>query len=229
MDRGLARVADGPGLEQWIEVEQRTASLYMAYLAATLGPLQDLRMDPITDRTAAMAALLGLDSTAGLTLRRAYELRLSVLEELIPGPATPIDARVLKQFKDDHRPELAAFRDLVDEELLKVANFEDADARERQAEISTRRLVTERDKIVELMQRRRWPDIVFGSVAGVAAAAVGIVGGLALGGPIAAAAVAAPGLIPAVYGALKDVQEVTPDFGDRPLAYAALAQRHFGS
>jgi hypothetical protein len=135
---------------------------------------------------------------------------------------------VLKAFKDDHGPELAAFRDRVDEELLKAASFDEADARERQVEISMRKLVQERDEIAELMRKRRWHDLVFGSVASVGAVAAGIAGGLVLGGPVAGAAFAAPGLIPAVYGALKDVR-TKPDFGSRPLAYAALAQRHFGS
>jgi hypothetical protein len=227
MDEGLARHAEGPGWELWLEVEERTAGLFMAYLATALGALEHVAMDPVTDRAAAMAALIGIDSAAGLTLKRARELRLGVLEELLPGPAAPIDAKKLKAFKDDHGPELAAFRDCVDEELLKAAGLGERDAREQQAEISTRKLVRERDKIVELMRKRRWPDLVFGSVAGAGAAAVGLVGGLVLGGPAAAAALAAPGLLPAVYGALKDVR-TKPDFGERPVAYAALAQRRFG-
>ena len=149
----------------WIDVEERTAGLFMAYLAATLGALEHVRMDPVTDRAGAMAALIW------------------------------IDAKALKKFKDDHGPELAAFRDSVDQELLKAANLE------------------ERDKIVELMRKRRWPDLVFGSIAGVGAVAAGIAGGLALGGPVAGAALAAPGLVPAIYGALKDVQ-TKPDWAN---------------
>jgi hypothetical protein len=227
IDQGLARNSAGPGWEVWIDVEERTAGLFMAYLAATLGALEHVRMDPVTDRAGAMAALIGIDAGAGLTLKRARELRLGVLEELLPGPAAPIDVKALKKFKDDHGPELAAFRDSVDQELLKAANLEELDARERQTEISTRKLLQERDKIAELMRKRRWPDLVFGSIAGVGVVAAGIVGGLALGGPVAGAALAAPGLIPAIYSALKDVQ-TKPDWGERPLAYAALAQRQFG-
>lgn len=227
IDQGLARYGDGPGWELWIDVEERTASLFMAYLAATLGALEDVQMDPVTDRAAAMAAFVGIDSGAGLTLKRAQELRLGVLEELLPGPAAPIGAEALKGFKNDHGPELTAFRDRVDEELLKAATFEEADARKRQAEISMRKLIQERDEIVDLMHKRRWHDLVFGSVAGVGAVAAGIAGGLVLGGPVAGAAFAAPGLIPAVHSALKDIR-TKPDFGKRPLAYAALAQRRFG-
>lgn len=226
IDQKLARCRDGPGWELWLEVEQRTAALFMAYLAATLGALQD-GMDPVTDQAAAMAALLGLDTSVGVTLKRARELRLGILDELLPGPAAPVDAAALRRFKDDHRDELSAFRDLVDGELLKAAILDDADAREKQAEISTRQLVRERDNLVALMQRRRWPEIVFGSIAGVAAAAAGVAGGLVLG-PVAGAAFAVPGVIPAVFAAVKDVR-TKPDFGDRPVAFAALARQHFGT
>ena len=65
---GLARHGQGPGWEVWIEVEERTADLFMAYLATALGALDEVRMDPVTDHTKAMAALLGIDSKAGLTL-----------------------------------------------------------------------------------------------------------------------------------------------------------------
>ena len=73
--QGLARYGDGPGWEVWIDVEERTAGLFMAYLAATLGALDDVRMDPVTDHTLGMAALVGIDSGTGLTLKRARELR----------------------------------------------------------------------------------------------------------------------------------------------------------
>jgi hypothetical protein len=38
---------------------------------ATLGALDNVRMDPVTDHTLAMAALVGVDSKTGLTLKRA--------------------------------------------------------------------------------------------------------------------------------------------------------------
>jgi hypothetical protein len=227
IDEGLARHCDGPGWELWIEVEERTAGMFMAYLAATLGGLDRVCMDPVTDQTGAMAALVGADSRTGLTLKRARELRLGVLEALLPGPATPVDAKALRKFKDEHGDELAAFRDRVDEELLKAAGLEEADAQAEQARISAAKLKRERDEIVSLMEKRRWPDIVFGSIASVGVAAAGVAGALVLGGGAAAAAVAAPGLIPAVYAALKDAR-TRPDLGMRPLAYAALAQREFG-
>jgi ABC transporter len=198
---GLARAADGPGWELWLEVEERTADLFMAYLAVTLGALQEVAMDPVTNRRPAFAALLGVDTDTGLTLKRARELRLGVLDELLPAPAVPPTPRELAEFKREHGPQLAAFRDRVDEELLQAALLPEQDAREERANLAARGLLRERDDIVELMGQRRWPRIVFGSVAGVAAAAAAVAAPFLVGGGVAAAALAAPGLLPAVYTA----------------------------
>jgi hypothetical protein len=223
---GLARAANGPGWELWLEVEERTANLFMAYLAVTLGALQEVAMDPVTNRRPALAALLGVDTDTGLTLKRARELRLGVLDELLPAPAVPPAPRELAEFKREHGPQLAAFRDRVDEELLRAALLPEQDAREERASLAARALLRERDDIVKLMGQRRWPRIVFGSVAGVAAAATAVAAPFIVGGGVTAAALAAPGLLPAVYIALGDVKR-RPDFGRRPMAYAALADRRF--
>jgi hypothetical protein len=60
---GLAERVCGPGWELWLDLEERTADLFMAYLAATLGGLEEIAMDPVTNRKQAMAACLG--STCG--------------------------------------------------------------------------------------------------------------------------------------------------------------------
>jgi hypothetical protein len=200
----------------------------MAYLAVTLGALQEVAMDPVTNRRPALAALLGVDTHTGLTLKHARELRLGVLDELLPAPAVPPTPRELAEFKREHGPQLAAFRDRVDEELLQAASLPEQDAREEQASLAARGLLRERDDIVKLMGQRRWPRIVFGSVAGVAAATAAVAAPFLVGGGVAAAVLAAPGLLPAVYTALENVKR-RPDFGQRPIAYAALADRRFAS
>ena len=131
---------------------------------------------------------------------------MGVLEALLPGPAAPVDAKALRRFKEDHGRELAAFRDHLEQELMKAASLPEADAREQQAAISARTLARERDEIVAIMEKRRWPGIVFGSLAGVGAVAAGVAAPFIVGGGAAAAALVAPGLIPAVYAALKDLE-----------------------
>ena len=227
VDRDLARDSGGAGWELWLDVEERTADLFMAYLAATLGPLQEVPMDPVTNRKQAMAALLGADTQTGLTLKQARELRLSVLENLLPAPAEFVPAKELAKFKHDHQDELASFRDCVNEELLRVSALPEADAQFAQAEIALRRLLRERTQIVELMERRRWSRIVFGCIAGVVAAGSAVAAPFVVGPGPTAAAFAAPGLVPAVYAALRDLP-ARPDFASKPMAYAALAQGRFG-
>ena len=229
IERDLAkRVARQDSWELWLDVEQRTADLFMAYLAAVLGALEDNPMDPVTDRVEAMGALTGMDSATGTTLKRARELRLGVLDVLLPGPPPTVSAAELREFKGDHGDQLAAFRDAVDEELMKAASFSDEDARKEQAGIAARRLVRERDELVKLMEGRRWSGIIFGSVAGLAVAGSAVAAPFVVGGGAGAAAFAAPGLIPAIYGAIKDIRR-RPDFGARPIAYAALAKKRFSS
>jgi hypothetical protein len=224
--RDLARHSTGPGWELWLEVEERTADLFMAYLAVVLGRLQEVPMDPVTNREQAMAALLGADTRTGGTLRRAREFRSGLLEGLLPAPEPSPPAQELANFKCDHRDELASFRACVNEELLRAAAFVEADAQEEQVEIALGRLRRERNQIVALMERRRWPRIVFGNIAGVAATTAAVVGPLVVG-DAATAAFAAPSLIPAAYAALQGGPKA-PDLEGKPMAYAALAHRRFG-
>ncbi len=225
--RDLARYSTGAGWELWLEVEERTADLFMAYLAVTLGRLQEVPMDPVTNREQAMAALLGADTRTGRTLKQAREFRSGFLKGLLPAPERSVPAKELAKFKRDHKDELASFRDCVNEELLKAAAFVEADAQDEQAEIALGRLRRERAQIVALMERRRWPPIVFGSIAGVAAATATVVAPLVVGGGATAAAFAAPSLIPAAYAALQGTRRA-PDVDAKPMAYAALAHQRFG-
>jgi hypothetical protein len=226
--RGLAqrRVGDGWGL--WVEVEEYTADLFMAYLAATLGPLQDVPMDPLTNREQAMVALLGADSRTGSTLKQARNFRLGILEELLPAPAVSIPAQELAKFKRDHEEELVSFRDRVNEELLKVGALVEDDAQQEQAEISRRNLLRERDQIVGLMSRRRWPGIVFGGIAGLVGAATTAAAPFLVGGGLAAAALGAPGMASGSYAAIRGMR-TRQHFEGRPMAYAALTHKHFAS
>lgn len=226
MERNLARPATGAGWELWADVEQGTADLFMAYLAATLGPIQHVPMNPVTDREQAMAALWGADPTTGVTLRTARTVRLSVLDELLPAPAY-LPAAELADFKRAHTAELVAFRDCVNSELLRSLALHETDARDAEAQISLRSLVRQRDQLASLMERRRWPSITFGSVAGLIAAAGGVAAPFVIGGGAETAAFSAPGLIPAIYGVLRDAKPSTA-LMDRPMAYAALVQKRFG-
>jgi hypothetical protein len=172
--------------------------------------------------------LFGADTTTGLTLKRARDLRVGVLEGLLPAPSASVSVEELVKFKDEHAPALSAFRDRVDAALIDLAAaIDDDDARRERARILRDELIREREEIVAAMKARRWPRIAFGAVAGVVAAAPGVVAPFFIGGGVAAAAVAAPGAIPAAYGAVEALRR--PNAGAKPLAYAAFAQRAFAA
>jgi hypothetical protein len=223
---GLARPAVGEGWELWMDVEEHTANAFMAYLAVTLGAIQEVPMDPLTNREEAIAALLGWESGTGQIMKRTQVSRLGVLDELLPAPSAPISARDLAEFKRSHAAELARFRDAVNAELLRAAALPEHEAREAQADIGMRDLIRQRDELIAIMNRRQWPRIFLGSVAGLITATAAVAGPVVTGGDAKTAAFAAPGLIPAAYAVLKDVGR-RPGAGDKPMAYAALAHARF--
>jgi hypothetical protein len=169
-----------------------------------------------------MAALLGADAQRGLTLKRARELRLPVLERLLPAPDALIPAKELKKFKEKHRDRLHAFRDCVDEELIRAASLKDEDAQEEQARLAGQRLARDRDTLVEAMRERRWPRIVFGGVGGLVAAGAALATPLVGGESTAAVALGSTGLLPAIHTAYETFV-TRPDLS-KPMAYAALVQ-----
>ena len=74
---------------------------------AILGALQNVQMDPCNG-SSSWNGTTGLDRSAGLTLSARTRSSISgVLDGLLPGPATPIDAKELKQFGSIYGPELA--------------------------------------------------------------------------------------------------------------------------
>ena len=220
--RGLARPAgDGRRGRDWLEVESRTATAYMAYLSATLGALEDVEMDPITDTLGALAPFGGGEPTAPLQL--AAELRMGVLESVLPGPTNSISVSTLVRFKERHGELLGRFRSEIESQLLKLAETPDADVREAKRSILTAEL---QDQLAEIegQMRPQWPKLVFGTLCNVLGAAIPVGAAVATGAlPVAAGGV--PGLMNAVYTAQAAVRR-PGEVRKNPLAYAALAREH---
>lgn len=213
------------GWELWLDVEVRTANLFMAYLAVLLGELGPERIDPVTDRLESMGALLGSTPEATQTTSFIRQHRVSLLEKVLPAPTAPIPVDELVAFKKAHAGQLAAFRDRVDTALIDTANIADQSARQERMRAVADGLIRERDAIVSEMTRRNWPDIVLGGIAGFGAAAFAVAGALYLN-DLSAAVIAAPAVVPAAYAALAPLGK-RPDMSDKPLAYAALAVQRF--
>jgi hypothetical protein len=203
----------------WWDVESQTAGVYMAYLAATLGALAELKMDPVSDRTDFFV------STAETPVARAEALRSSFLDAILPGPEGPVAVQDLVTFKERHVDTLRAFRTAVESELLRLALIEDNDARVREKTLTEDRLRQEIDAIAAAMRKRRWPKIVFGSIAGIASVAAAATAAAATGG--AALAFAAPGVISGAYAAVEGFPRRS--ISDSPLIFAACAHKAFAA
>jgi Family of unknown function (DUF6236) len=224
-ERRLARPAgDGRRRREWLEVESRTASAYMAYLSATLGSLEDVEMDPITDTLASLQPFAPTEAADPLAL--AAELRMGVLEAVLPGPADDISVADLVSFKERYGDLLSRFRRHIEERLLDVALVPDAGAREAKLGFLKAELEDELGEIQGKM-RPRWPQLVFGTLCSVVGAAIPVGAALATGAlPVAGAAL--PGLMNAVYTAQAAVRS-SGETGRHPLAYAALAREHLAA
>jgi hypothetical protein len=165
-------------------LESQSADLFMAYLAAELGSLDALAMDPVTDESKLFVP------AADTPINRAEGLRLGVLEAVLPAPQEIVSISELAAFKEKHGARLAAFRTRIEEELLRIALVEDEEARLRQKHLTEQRLRGEIEEITAEMNKRRWPKIVFGTVCGLLG--VGVAGGIAVATGGAGAPLAAP-------------------------------------
>jgi hypothetical protein len=221
-DRGLARPAgNGRRRGDWLEVESRTATAYMAYLSATLGAIEDVEMDPITDTLGSLTAFSRAEPASPMQL--AAELRMGVLESVLPGPADSISVSTLVRFKERHGELLGRFRRHIESSLLELAVIPDADVREAKRSILTADL---QDQLAEIQgqMRPKWTKLVFGTLCSVLGAAIPV-GTAAATGAFPVAAAGLPGLMNAVYSAQTAVRSSGKARKD-PLAYAALAQEH---
>ncbi|MEK6274349.1 MAG: DUF6236 family protein [Actinomycetota bacterium] len=212
--RGLGRPAENGEREYWWDLESRTADVFMAYLAAELGALEELNMDPVTDE----ANLFVPEPDTPIS--RAEQLRLGVLEAVLPAPQEVVPISELAAFKEKHGGRLAAFRTRIEEELLQIALIEDEETRLRQKSLTEARLRSEVEEISAEMTERRWPKVIFGTVCGLVG--VGTAAGAAVVTGGAGIALAAPGLIGAAYAAVEGFP--ARKVPSSPLAYAALAR-----
>jgi hypothetical protein len=204
-------------------VEERTADLLMTYLACTLGASEYVQMTPITDRAESLAVLTGSSPASSAPGTDVSRLEMAVLEGLLPAPAGGVSPEELARFKDKHGELLRRFRREIETFAMEAMMLE-PQLRQRRAELFRDELTDQLEEVSARM-KPRWPRIVFGTLCGVAAAAVPVATAVA-GGAALAAAGAAPGLASAVYAAFGGTKQ---DWRGSPVAYAALAQNRFGS
>ena len=191
----------------WYMVEDETANDYMSYLATALGQQPDLQFAPVTDEIDCLNRLSPIENQTGLGDRELSALRMEILEEVLPAPATPLSASEIAIFKAKHGDELGRFRREIELELTNIADISDFHLREKRLELIKEKVREETGEICSKMQGEGWHGLVFGKLC----ALLGSIPGVGV----------VPKLISAVYKALADTEPV----GKRlPLAYAAYAQ-----
>jgi hypothetical protein len=163
-ERGLCRDSskrDGYG---WLDVESKTASIFMGYLAMKLGFLPEFNADPITDKKKHFSGFLSIAERTPRQIRTP-SIRQQILNEILPAPEisdirdrnsvqTFIDK--LKKFKIDHKEHLFKFRRKVEDEVFLIAKEQNSADRKELLERSIQRLKEDRDSIVDLISSNGW-------------------------------------------------------------------------
>ena len=130
-DMGLAQEFHYP----WWFIEVDTGREFMAYLAATLGKLPDLQLDPISDDIEHLQNFLYSSRSAESDHKKISNLRLEILEDIFPSPKEPLKAVEISNFKEQHSDKLKAFRIKVEKEIIDIAVIESEELRKRRLEL----------------------------------------------------------------------------------------------
>lgn len=219
--RGLARSVRPP----WYEVEKITADLFMAYLSSVLGKLEDLQMCPITDRAKSLSVFSKSPQKSLKSTALIAELRIGVLESILPAPAGGVSVGELADFKARYLTLLSHLRRSVESSLFDISLVPDIEIRNERLDLFKRNLEEEITELKARMRERKWPHVNFGTVGGLLAAAIPGAEAIATG-DIESALKALPGLATAIYFAFSGATNQS-EIMRSPLAYAVLAQKRF--
>lgn len=204
---GLGRRGNDPYYSSWYAVEQETAADFMAYLAASLGRLEELGYIPVTDRRRYWEPMLRAVDRRIEHGGELTSLRLEILEDILPAPKQPLSADQIRNFKDRHGHELVIFRRAVEREIVTAAAIQDPELRRRRLELFRQEVNEQVQYVQARLSENGFGDVVFGKFCSVMAAIPGVS--------------FAFGLASAVYNAFQQSPENTHP---SPLVYAAYAQ-----
>jgi hypothetical protein len=220
--RGLARQGSGP----WFEVEQRTADLYMAYLANVMSASHPGSL-PVTDSSSAVGTLDQRGTQDERTTdQRLAALRYAVVEQALPAPQRHVPAQDLRRFKDDNAESLRRCRTHLDSKLADLSEIDNPALRKVKQAALTQEIQDDIARLHEQMVKRHWPKIALVGVGGVMGAALSMADQLSdASNPLALGVAVGTGMVnlgALGYGLYELLKQ--PRFDPRaPLAYAALA------
>jgi hypothetical protein len=218
--RSLARRVEYP----WYEVESRTASSFMAYLASVIGQTDDPGYIPITDSAETLTAFARPAAPEPIA-DKLNDLRAAILEQTLPAPSEQIDPDELVDFKANYGHLLKRFRARVEAVTASAAAITDSESRRVNLQAQTADMQSEIEEIRRRMSERRWPRITFGTVCSLVASALPGYQTV-VERDLSSALLTGVGLLAAVYSAVASVPRPREVLRG-PLAYAALARERF--
>jgi hypothetical protein len=196
----------------WCDVEMKTAREFMAYLAALLGKLEDVRSTPITDRSTNLDPFLKTSQPDWKAEARLAPLRSIVLQRLLPAPERPVSLLQLRLFKDKHGELLRVFRQSVEQEIASIADMTDPDLQEHRLANFLAEKEETIQRVVAHLSEGGLGKIVFCKICAIVAAIPGVN--------------AIFGLANAVYSALSSE---SPSPASGALLYAAYVEKELQS
>lgn len=192
----------------WYDVETETAREFMAYLAATLGRLEDLNFIPITDDLTHLEHFVYASSSTLSSEQKLFPLRLQILEDLFPAPSRPLKASEISRFKERHSDKLKKFRRAVEKELIDIVNISDPELRRRRLALFKEESREAVEELKSELSKFGFKHLTLSKIGSIISAIPGI-----------------PqlfGLANAVYNAFEDTEIKKQDVS---LLYAAYAQK----
>lgn len=162
-DMGLAQEYHHP----WWFIEVDTGREFMAYLAATLGKLPNLQLDPISDDIEHLQHFLYSSRDEKSAHKKISNLRLEILEDIFPSPKEPLKAIEISNFKEKHSGKLKAFRIRVEKEIIDIADIKNEELRKRRLELFKEESKDAIKEIVEAMKNYGFKGLTlikFGSI-----------------------------------------------------------------
>lgn len=168
--RGLCRESRRREGYGWLDVESKTASLFMGYLAMKLGFLPDFEAVPLTDKEENFNNFLSVTETTPRKVRTPL-IRQQIIEEILPAPeihdfedknSVITLVNKLRKFKTDNKVELFNFRRKVEDEVFQIAKENNPLDRQELLERAIQRLKEERDSIVDVIRSNGW-KVKFGN------------------------------------------------------------------
>jgi hypothetical protein len=214
----------------WYALEPWVADAYMTYLATYLGSLREISATPVTNSIKSYETLMTSPRLLGRNSRRntVIPIRQILLGRLLPIPRIEDQLSELIEFKEQYGDQLGAFRNLIEDTCIDLANIGDEELREVALERELQRLEEGRDAISDGLRTDGY-EVFYGALLPVMASVASIAAVDPSDPPLRWGAGVAGGVISlmtAIYQAIKTSNAQSRNQSG-PLAYAAFATKQF--